>query len=160
MNHDSRAKIRTLLAAIEWRQSRSGAIVFTNGVFDLLHPGHVTLLEAARREGAALIVGINSDQSARRLAKAGPRPLLPELARARVVAALGVVDCVVLFEEETPLQLIESLKPHVLVKGADYTRETTVGAGFVEALGGRVVHVPLEAGWSTTHLLERLRASS
>lgn len=160
MTHDSREKIRTLPAAIEWRRSRSGAVVFTNGVFDLLHPGHVSLLEAARREGGALIVGINSDDSARALAKAGARPLLPEQARARIVAAVGAVDCVVLFEQQTPLQLIEALKPDVLVKGADYTRDTTVGAGFVEALGGRVVHVPLEPGWSTTHLLEQLRATS
>ena len=160
MTHDSREKIRTLPAAIEWRRSRSGAVVFTNGVFDLLHPGHVSLLEAARREGGALIVGINSDDSARALAKAGARPLLPEQARARMVAAVGAVDCVVLFEQQTPLQLIEALKPDVLVKGADYTRDTTVGAGFVEALGGRVVHVPLEPGWSTTHLLEQLRATS
>jgi len=135
-------------------------VVFTNGVFDLLHPGHVSLLEAARREGAALIVGINSDDSARALPKAGTRPLLPEQARARIVAAVGAVDCVVLFEQQTPLSLIEALKPDVLVKGADYTRDTTVGAGFVEALGGRVVHVPLEPGWSTTRLLERLRATS
>jgi len=135
-------------------------VVFTNGVFDLLHPGHVSLLEAARREGTALIVGINSDHSARALAKASARPLLPEQARARIVAAVGAVDCVVLFEQQTPLQLIEALKPDVLVKGADYTRDTTVGVGSVEALGGRVVHVPLEPGWSTTNLLERLRATS
>lgn len=160
MTHDSREKIRTLPAAVEWRRSRSGVVVFTNGVFDLLHPGHVSLLEAARREGAALIVGINSDDSARALPKAGTRPLLPEQARARIVAAVGAVDCVVLFEQQTPLSLIEALKPDVLVKGADYTRDTTVGAGFVEALGGRVVHVPLEPGWSTTRLLERLRATS
>jgi rfaE bifunctional protein nucleotidyltransferase chain/domain len=160
VTHDSREKIRTLPAAIEWRRSRSGAVVFTNGVFDLLHPGHVSLLEAARREGGALIVGINADDSARALAKAGARPLLPEQARARIVAAVEAVDCVVLFEQQTPLQLIEALKPDVLVKGADYTRDTTVGAGFVESLGGRVVHVPLEPGWSTTHLLERLRATS
>jgi D-beta-D-heptose 7-phosphate kinase/D-beta-D-heptose 1-phosphate adenosyltransferase len=160
VTRDSREKIRTRRAAIAWRHRQSGPVVFTNGVFDLLHPGHVTLLEAARREGAALVVGLNADTSVRRLAKGSDRPLMPEQARARVVAAVAAVDCVVLFEEDTPIHLIEDLQPDVLVKGADYTPETTVGAAFVEARGGRVVHVPLEAGWSTTHLLERLRAPS
>ena len=160
MTRNSREKIRTRQAAIEWRQLQQGPVVFTNGVFDLLHPGHVTLLETARGEGAALVVGLNTDASARRLAKGTDRPLMPEQARARLVAAVAAVDCVVLFEEDTPLQLIEALRPDVLVKGADYTPETTVGASFVRALAGRVVHVPLEPGWSTTLLLERLRASS
>jgi len=160
VKHDSREKIRTRQAAVAWRREQTGPVVFTNGVFDLLHPGHVALLEAARREGSALILGLNSDDSVRRLAKGHDRPVMPEEARARLVAALGAVDCVVLFVEDTPLELIMVLKPDVLVKGADYTPETTAGASFVEARGGRVVHVPLEPGWSTTHLLERLRAPS
>ncbi len=121
-------------------------MVFTNGVFDLLHPGHVELLEAARREGNALIVGVNSDASARRLAKGRERPVAGELARARVLAGLAAVDCVVLFDEDTPLALIEALEPDVLVKGADYTRDRIVGADLMEARGGRVVRVPLLAG--------------
>jgi rfaE bifunctional protein nucleotidyltransferase chain/domain len=135
-------------------------VVFTNGVFDLLHPGHVGLLEAARSEGDALIVGLNSDASVRRLGKGAQRPLVPEDARARVVAGLAAVDCVVLFDGETPLALIEALAPDVLVKGADYTRAAIVGGDWVEARGGRVVRVPLVSGFSTTSLLERLRASS
>lgn len=131
--------------------------MFTNGVFDLLHVGHVTLLEAARREGDALAVGVNSDASVRRLAKGTDRPLVPEGDRARLLAALACVDCVVLFDEDTPLALIERLRPDVLVKGADYARDAIVGADEVEAWGGRVVRVPLVAGYSTTRLLERLR---
>ena len=111
-----------------WRESIDGPVVFTNGVFDLLHPGHVELLEAARREGAALVVGVNSDASARRLAKGPGRPVAGQDARARVVAGLAAVDCVVLFEEETPLELIRALAPDVLVKGADYPRDRIVGA--------------------------------
>lgn len=132
-------------------------MVFTNGVFDVLHAGHVALLEAARGEGDALVVGINSDASVRRLGKGTDRPVVPERERARLVAALAAVDCVVLFAEDTPLALIRALKPDVLVKGADYAPEAIVGAKDVEGWGGRVVRVPLVAGQSTTSLLARLR---
>jgi D-beta-D-heptose 7-phosphate kinase/D-beta-D-heptose 1-phosphate adenosyltransferase len=153
-------KVRRLPDAAAWRSRQPGPVVFTNGVFDLIHPGHVQLLEAARSEGSALVVGINSDASARRLGKGSDRPLMPEAARARVVAALASVDCVVLFEADTPLELIQSLAPDVLVKGADYPRADIVGGDWVEARGGRVVRVPLVTGFSTTSLVERLRAPS
>ncbi len=131
--------------------------MFTNGVFDLLHAGHVALLEAARAEGDALVVGLNTDASARRLGKAPDRPVVGEAERARLVAALAAVDCVVLFDEDTPLALIRRLRPDVLVKGADYARAGIVGADDVEGWGGRVVRVPLVAGKSTTDLLRTLR---
>ena len=134
--------------------------MFTNGVFDLLHLGHVTLLEAARAEGTALVVGVNSDASARRLEKGEDRPLVPEAERARLLAALACVDCVVLFAEETPLALIRRLRPDVLVKGADYARDQIVGADEVEGWGGRVVRVPLVQGQSTTDLVRRLRGGA
>jgi rfaE bifunctional protein nucleotidyltransferase chain/domain len=155
-------KIRAAEAAARWRQRHPGPVVFTNGVFDLLHVGHVALLEAARAEGAALIVGVNSDASVRRLGKGsgGERPVLPERERARLVAALAAVDCVVVFDEDTPLALIERLRPDVLVKGADYARDAIVGADQVEAWGGRVARVPLVPGVSTTELLARLRGGS
>jgi D-glycero-beta-D-manno-heptose 1-phosphate adenylyltransferase len=153
-------KVRELAEARTWRAGQPGPVVFTNGVFDLLHPGHVQLLEAARKEGSALVVGINSDASVRRLGKGTERPLMPEAARARVVAALGSVDCVVLFDGDTPLELIQSLAPDVLVKGADYPRANIVGGDWIESRGGRVVRVPLVTGFSTTSLVERLRASS
>ena len=130
--------------------------MFTNGVFDILHLGHVALLEAARSEGGALVVGVNSDASVRRLGKGGIRPVVPEADRARVVAALAAVDCVVLFDEDTPLDLIRVLRPDVLVKGADYPRDAIVGADDVETWGGRVVRVPLVTGRSTSNLLRRL----
>ena len=153
-------KLRTLPAAVAWRRGVVGPVVFTNGVFDLLHPGHVELLEAARDEGAALVVGVNGDASARRLGKGPDRPVAAEMARARVLAALAAVDCVVLFHEETPMALIQALEPDVLVKGADYSRENIVGADWVEARGGRVVRVPLVPDHSTSALVERLRAPS
>jgi D-beta-D-heptose 7-phosphate kinase/D-beta-D-heptose 1-phosphate adenosyltransferase len=131
--------------------------VFTNGVFDLLHTGHIGLLEAARAAGDALIVGVNTDASVRRLGKGPDRPFVPEGERARVLAALAAVDCVVLFGEDTPLALIQRLRPEVLVKGADYARETIVGAAEVEGWGGRVVRVPLIEGKSTTDLVRKLR---
>jgi D-glycero-beta-D-manno-heptose 1-phosphate adenylyltransferase len=153
-------KVRGLTDALAWRARQTGPIVFTNGVFDLLHPGHVELLEAARREGSALIVGVNSDASVQRLGKGADRPVTPQAARARVLAGLAAVDCVVLFDEDTPLQLITRLEPNVLVKGADYTRDAIVGADFVESRGGRVVRVPLVQGFSTSSIVERLRATS
>jgi len=144
-------------AAAAWRQRQSGPVVFTNGVFDLLHVGHVSLLEWARAEGTALVVGVNSDASVRRLGKGDDRPLVPEGARARLLAALACVDCVVVFDAETPLTLITQLRPDVLVKGADYARDAIVGAEQVESWGGRVVRVALVPGYSTSDLLERLR---
>lgn len=150
-------KVRTSGDAARWRERQRGPVVFTNGVFDLLHVGHVALLEAARAEGVALVVGVNSDASVRRLEKGPDRPIVPEGERARLLAALACVDCVVLFDEETPLALIERLRPDVLVKGADYARAAIVGADQVDAWGGRVVRVPLVPGASTTALLARLR---
>jgi len=155
------AKIRTPEAAATWRAAqgagRGGRVVFTNGVFDLLHTGHVALLEAARAEGDALIVGVNGDASARRLGKGPDRPVVAEGERARLVAALAAVDCVVLFDEDTPLALIRRLRPDVLAKGADYAPDAIVGAKDVEGWGGRVVRVPLVKDRSTTGLLEKLR---
>jgi rfaE bifunctional protein nucleotidyltransferase chain/domain len=153
-------KVRRLPQAVAWRAGQAGPVVFTNGVFDLIHPGHVQLLESARKEGSALIVGINTDASVRQLGKGADRPVMPEAARARVVAGLASVDCVVLFDDDTPLELIRSLAPDVLVKGADYARASIVGGDLVEARGGRVVRVPLVDGFSTTSLVERLRAPS
>jgi rfaE bifunctional protein nucleotidyltransferase chain/domain len=153
-------KLRPLPAALAWRGAQTGPVVFTNGVFDLVHPGHVELLEAARHEGSALIVGLNSDASARRLDKGTGRPVMDESARSRVLAAFSAVDCFVLFDEDTPLSLIQALSPDVLVKGADYSRERIVGAEWVESHGGRVVRVPLVSGHSTSALVERLRAPS
>jgi rfaE bifunctional protein nucleotidyltransferase chain/domain len=156
---NSAAKILPPADAVAWRQQQRGPVVFTNGVFDLLHVGHVALLEAARGEGEALVVAVNSDASVRRLGKAGGerRPLVAEGERARLIAALAAVDCVVLFDADTPLALIERLRPDVLVKGADYPHDAIVGAAQVEGWGGRVVRVPLVPGYSTTELLTRLR---
>jgi rfaE bifunctional protein nucleotidyltransferase chain/domain len=154
------AKIRTAEDAAAWRSTLAGPLVFTNGVFDLLHPGHVAYLEAARALGTALVVGVNTDRSARGLRKGPGRPLVSEADRAAVVAGLASVDCVVTFDEPTPLALIERLRPDVLVKGGDYTRDTTVGAAEVESWGGLAVILPLSAGYSTTTLVERLRATS
>jgi rfaE bifunctional protein nucleotidyltransferase chain/domain len=154
------SKIRSLAEAVTWRARQSGLVVFTNGVFDLIHPGHVELLEASRREGDVLIVGLNTDSSARRLGKGADRPVSGEASRARVLAGFEAVDCVVLFDGDTPLDLIQRLAPDVLVKGADYTREAIVGADLVESRGGRVVRVPLVGGFSTSSIVERLRAPS
>ena len=153
----SASKVRSAPAAAEWRAAQRGPVVFTNGVFDLLHVGHVTLLEAARAEGDALLVAINTDASARRLGKGPERPITPAAERARVLAALACVDCVVIFEEDTPLELIRRLRPDVLVKGADYKRAEIAGGDEVEGWGGRVVLVPLLQGKSTTAVVERVR---
>jgi D-beta-D-heptose 7-phosphate kinase/D-beta-D-heptose 1-phosphate adenosyltransferase len=147
----------SLEAAARWRRRPgAGRVVFTNGVFDLLHPGHVDVLAAARALGDALVVGVNTDASVRRL-KGPTRPVRSERDRAHVLAALEVVDAVVLFDEDTPLELIRALAPDVLVKGGDYSRESVVGAEDVLAHGGEVVIVPLTPGHSTTSTVERMR---
>jgi rfaE bifunctional protein nucleotidyltransferase chain/domain len=144
--------------ARRWRNAIRGRVVFTNGVFDLLHPGHVDLLTAARAEGDALVVGVNGDASVRRLKGAG-RPVRTEAERALVLAALEAVDAVAIFEQDTPLELVKALRPDVIVKGGDYTPDTVVGRREVESWGGRVVIVPLTPGQSTTSLIEKLRAA-
>jgi rfaE bifunctional protein nucleotidyltransferase chain/domain len=136
---------------------REGRLVFTNGCFDLLHPGHVTYLAAARALGDTLVVGVNTDASVRRLEKAPDRPLVDERARSLVVAALESVDAVCLFDEDTPAALIEALVPDVLVKGGDYALDQVVGRDVVEAAGGRVELIPFVEGYSTTDLVRRIR---
>jgi rfaE bifunctional protein nucleotidyltransferase chain/domain len=129
--------------------------VFTNGVFDLIHPGHVDLLTAARSRGDALIVGMNTDASVRRLKGPG-RPVRNEAERAYVLAAMESVDIVVLFDEDTPMELVRQVRPDVIVKGGDYTRESIVGAREVEEWGGETVIVPLTPGQSTTSIIDKL----
>ncbi|MFQ5536692.1 MAG: D-glycero-beta-D-manno-heptose 1-phosphate adenylyltransferase [Gemmatimonadota bacterium] len=133
------------------------SVVFTNGVFDLLHPGHVDYLVRARALGDTLVVGVNSDASARRLAKGTGRPVNPAEDRALLLASLECVDAVCIFDEDTPLELIRALRPHVLVKGGDYAREEMVGADEVEAAGGRVAILPFLEGYSTTALIRRIQ---
>ena len=137
---------------------RSGKrVVFTNGVYDLLHPGHVRYLQEARSLGDSLIVGVNADSSVRR--NKGPRrPITPQQERAELVASLAAVDAVVLFAEETPAEIIQAVQPDVLVKGADWPADQIVGRDTVEARGGRVVRMAVEPGYSTTDLLARVRA--
>lgn len=151
------AKIMSWDEAAAWRRRLPGRVVFTNGVFDLLHSGHIDVLSHARSLGDALIVGLNSDSSVRRL-KGEQRPVRTEAERAYVLAALGDVDAVVIFSEDTPLSLIRHLRPDVLVKGGDYEAATVVGRDDVESWGGRVVIVPLRPGHSTTSIIEKLRA--
>lgn len=139
-------------------QAGAGRVVFTNGVFDLLHYGHVTYLQRARRLGHALLVAVNSDRSVRRL-KGPARPLVPLSDRMHVLAALECVDAVTWFDEDTPERLIERVRPDVLVKGADYRRDQIVGASGVRARGGRVVRVPLSKGRSTSRLITRIKRS-
>jgi D-beta-D-heptose 7-phosphate kinase/D-beta-D-heptose 1-phosphate adenosyltransferase len=139
-------------------RARGGTVVFTNGVFDLLHPGHVRYLQQARSLGDALIVGLNSDESVRR--NKGPeRPITPQSERAELLAALDCVDAVVVFPEETPAGIIRAVLPDVLVKGADWPADQIVGRDTVEAAGGRVVLVPVEEGYSTTSIVNRIRAT-
>ncbi|HUP51782.1 MAG TPA: adenylyltransferase/cytidyltransferase family protein [Longimicrobiales bacterium] len=140
--------------------SRPGAVVFTNGCFEILHAGHVSYLDQARALGDALVVGVNTDASARRLEKGPGRPFVPQDERALVVAAIESVDAVSLFDEDTPAELIRVLLPAVLVKGADYATEDVVGREAVEAAGGRVELVPLLEGRSTTGLLRRIRGDA
>ena len=132
--------------------------MFTNGVFDLLHPGHVRYLQDARREGDALIIAVNSDRSVR-VIKGPSRPINPEQERAEVLAALACVDAVVVFDEDDPQQIIDRLQPDVLVKGADWASDAIVGRETVERRGGRVVRIPLAEGYSSSAIIRRIRSA-
>ena len=146
------------VALVNRLRTRGATIVFTNGVFDLLHPGHVRYLQQARGEGDALVVGLNGDASVRR--NKGPeRPINPEHERAEVLAALASVDAVVLFDEDTPADIILAIQPDVLVKGADWPADQIVGRDTVERRGGRVIRVQVETGYSTTALIDRIRSA-
>jgi len=131
-------------------------VVFTNGCFDLLHPGHIHTLEQARELGDALVVGLNSDSSVRQLKGSG-RPVLPELERAEILAALECVDAVIIFDDPTPREVIARLLPDILVKGGDWPGDQIVGREEVEAAGGRVVSIPVLSGYSTTDILRKIR---
>jgi D-beta-D-heptose 7-phosphate kinase/D-beta-D-heptose 1-phosphate adenosyltransferase len=148
------AALRRRLAALRRAGRR---VVFTNGVFDLLHPGHVRYLRAARRLGDVLVVALNSDRSARGLGKGMNRPLVHQRDRAEVLAALEMVDYVIVFDADTPYDLIRALRPDVLVKGGDWSVDRIVGADIVLARGGKVKSLPLAKGYSSTKLLERAR---
>jgi rfaE bifunctional protein nucleotidyltransferase chain/domain len=163
MSHSTENKIISREEAARWVRGLQGSglrVVFTNGCFDLLHPGHVAYLEEARSLGDALLVAVNTDASVRRLGKGGLRPVTPEADRARVLAALAAVDRVVLFEEDTPLEILTDLQPDVLVKGGDYQVHEVVGREVVLARGGQVSVLPFRPGYSTSLLVERIRAST
>jgi rfaE bifunctional protein nucleotidyltransferase chain/domain len=131
-------------------------IVFTNGCFDIVHIGHVDYLEKAHNLGSKLVLGLNTDHSIRRI-KGEKRPIVAENARARIMAALGFVDAVILFEEDTPLRLIQTIKPDILVKGDDYMVENIIGADFVIENGGKVETIPLVKGFSTSNIIEKIK---
>jgi rfaE bifunctional protein nucleotidyltransferase chain/domain len=150
------SKVLSLADAVVWRRRVSGNVVFTNGVFDLLHPGHIDVLLGARRKGELLVVGVNSDASVKRL-KGPERPIRTQVERAYVLAALVMVDVVVIFDEDTPLETVMAIRPDVLVKGGDYTEATVVGAREVRSWGGSVAIIPLTPGHSTTSIIQRLR---
>ena len=158
---DMRKKVLSIaeaVAMVEHLRHTGKEVVFTNGVFDLLHPGHVRYLRDARNEGDALIVAVNSDRSVRTI-KGPMRPVHPEGERAEVVAALACVDAVVVFDEETPQQVISRLQPDVLAKGADWAMDAIIGREIVERRGGRVVRIPLAEGYSTSAIIEKIKGS-
>jgi len=149
-----------LLSVLSGERAKGKGIVFTNGCFDLMHIGHTRYLQEAKALGDVLVVGVNSDVSVRRLDKAPDRPIVPEAQRAEVLAALGCVDFVVIFDESDPLQLITTVQPDVLVKGGDWAIDRIVGRELVEARGGIVKTIPLVPGLSTTGLLQRIRSTA
>jgi D-beta-D-heptose 7-phosphate kinase/D-beta-D-heptose 1-phosphate adenosyltransferase len=152
----------TRAEAVAWREElgRQGRrVVFTNGVFDILHPGHVRYLATARSHGDALIVAINSDRSVRAI-KGPERPVNPEAERAEVITALACVDAAVVFDEDTPHDIISAIQPDVLVKGADWAHDKIVGRDIVEARGGVVIRVKVEEGHSTTSVISKVRGAS
>lgn len=144
------------LQKVNLQKAEEKKIVFTNGCFDIIHPGHVDYLSQARDLGDFLVLGLNTDNSVKRLNKAANRPINNEQARALVLAGLGCVDAIVLFDEETPYELIKFLQPNVLVKGDDYAIEKIVGYDIVTANGGKVITIPFLEGFSTTKLIEKI----
>jgi D-beta-D-heptose 7-phosphate kinase/D-beta-D-heptose 1-phosphate adenosyltransferase len=146
------------VALVEHLRHTGREVVFTNGVFDLLHPGHIRYLQDARREGDALVVGVNSDRSVRAI-KGPTRPINSEHDRAEVLAALACVDAVVVFDEDNPRHIIDRLRPDVLVKGADWAADAIIGRDIVESGGGRVVRVPLADGYSTSAIIRKIRSA-
>jgi D-beta-D-heptose 7-phosphate kinase/D-beta-D-heptose 1-phosphate adenosyltransferase len=145
------------VAFVERHRSPRRQVVFTNGVFDLLHVGHTRYLKQARALGGLLVVGVNSDSSVRRLGKGDDRPITPEDERAELLSSLSFVDAVVIFGEDTPEQLIKRLLPDILVKGSDWEGRENPGQAFIEARGGRMKFIPHETGHSTTSLLDRIK---
>jgi D-beta-D-heptose 7-phosphate kinase/D-beta-D-heptose 1-phosphate adenosyltransferase len=157
---DQPGRVLTRAEAVAWierRQQNGAVVVFTNGVFDLLHPGHVRYLQQARALGDALVLGLNSDGSVRRN-KGTERPITPEAERAEIVAALSCIDVVVVFDEDTPADIVQACHPDILVKGADWPADQIVGRDTVEARGGRVVRIPVEPGHSTSSIVAKIRA--
>ncbi|NOQ46192.1 MAG: D-glycero-beta-D-manno-heptose 1-phosphate adenylyltransferase [Desulfobulbaceae bacterium] len=150
--------LHKLVEIVALRKKTGQKIVFTNGCFDIIHAGHVEYLQQARRQGDFLVLGLNDDLSIRSI-KGPDRPVNEELQRARVLAALGCVDAVVLFGEDTPINLITTLLPDVLVKGADWEEDEIVGAAEVKAAGGRVERIPFASQTSTTDLIRRIRSA-
>ena len=151
--------LASLTEAVRWVEDLRASgrrLVFTNGVFDILHPGHARYLAEARRQGDALVVAVNSDRSVRAI-KGPTRPINPERDRAEILAALACVDAVVVFDEDDPYALISAIQPDVLVKGADWAADRIVGRDIVEGRGGRVVRIPFAQGYSTTAILKRIR---
>lgn len=146
----------SVLKSISALEASGNKIVFTNGCFDILHPGHVDYLSQARDLGDFLVVGLNTDSSVKKLNKAPNRPINSEATRAAVLAGLACIDAIVLFEEATPLELITFLKPNILVKGDDYAVEKIVGYDVVKSYGGKVITIPMLQGYSTTKLIERI----
>ena len=149
-----------LVSILEQARAKKQRVVFTNGCFDLMHIGHTRYLQAAKALGDVLVVGVNSDASVRSLSKAPDRPIVSDAQRAEVVAALGCVDYVILFNEPDPQSLIAALRPDVLVKGGDWAVERIIGREIVEARGGVVRTIPLVPGVSTTSLIQRIRSTT
>lgn len=159
-SHPSVKRLDELLPELAAARAAGKRIVFTNGCYDVLHPGHVDLLERAAAEGDVLVLGLNSDASVRRQGKGDDRPVNPFAARAFVLAHLAAVDYVVEFDEDTPERLIAAIQPDVLVKGGDWPEEAIVGRDTVRARNGRVLSLPLLQGFSTTEFLERVRRAA
>jgi len=149
-------KVSKLAYLVKTLKKKKKKIVFTNGCFDLIHPGHIKLLSSAKKQGEVLILGLNSDSSIRKI-KGEKRPILKEKGRIEILSAITYIDYIVVFKEETPFKLIKIIKPDVLVKGGDWEEKDIVGADLVKKQGGKVVRIRLKKGYSTTTLIEKIK---